>query len=61
MANPLVPAVYDVIWTLAVLAIPTAIVVTIVLVVRRSRAHGEGSGALQANTDVTGPRDTPLA
>ncbi|WP_062135064.1 hypothetical protein [Demequina aestuarii] len=60
MANPLVPAAYDIIWTLAVLGIPTAVILGVVLIVRRSRKPADGPGALQANAGVTGPRDTPL-
>ncbi|MFN3866954.1 MAG: hypothetical protein ACK4MD_09625 [Demequina sp.] len=52
MEIPLLPAAYDIAWSVVTILLIAAIVVTVVLLVRRSRAHREELAALRAEVDA---------
>lgn len=58
MDNPLVPASYDIVWTIVTLAIFAAIVVAVAVMVRRSRKHRAEVATLRAEVDAIKARDT---
>ncbi|MFW7414073.1 hypothetical protein [Demequina sp. SO4-18] len=58
--DPLLPATYDVAWTVVTLAIFAAIAVAIVLLVRRSRRRSAEVKALRAEVDTLKSRDAAL-